>query len=156
MSKRWWCGWRRGAVRGRPAREWPTDRVREVEDWEVRRSVGEEWRRRRGRQLGKGVRVVKTWEAGVDRWLDECHGERERRRNQGNGGWRRRRGAGLLVLEAKLTKWSGGRGKELGCWCWCWCWRRKIKMETAENWNGKWEKGKCKIGYLYLGFIRVF
>ena len=29
-------------------------------------------------------------------------------------------------------------------------WRRqKIEM-------GKWEKGKSKIGYLYMGFIRVF
>ena len=78
----------------------------------------------------------------------------------------RERGGGTEEMEV------GGGGEELGCWCWRRN-RRNGVEEEAKSWApgargrnpkwrrqkiemGKWEKGKCKIGYLYLGFIRVF
>ena len=45
---------------------------------------------------------ARSWAVGAEGGTDEME-------------WRRRRGAGLLVLEAELTKWSGGGGEELGC-----------------------------------------
>ena len=47
-------------------------------------------------------------------------------------------------MEEEARSWATGAGGGNPKWR-----RQKIEM-------GKWEKGKYKIGYLYLGFIRVF
>ena len=64
--------------------------------------------------------------------LSRCHRERERR---GRTAEMEVGGAGLLEAENQ----NGERAERGG---------RKLKWA-----NGK---GKCKIGYLYLGFVRVF
>jgi hypothetical protein len=72
--------------------------------------------------------------------------------------WRRNRRNGVEEEAKSWVAGAGGRTDEIE-------WRRRrgarLLVLEAENQNGdgrklKWENGKCKIGYLYLGFIRVF
>ena len=133
MSKRWWCR------DGNRLCRWGIERVREVEKWED--MSAREWGRQRARRLGKGVRVVERpdggWSLSVDCWarLSRCHDLTKRERERERGGETKEMEVGRAgLLEAENR--NGERGG------------RKLKWA-----NGK---GKCKIGYLYLGFIRVF